>query len=225
MRKKPNPKFFMALTVLTLVLGLGLVSFQYSALSDAKDRVAKLKKDALDEGELERQLRSSTTDLQQCSARLNHLEKGIPELAYVPTMLKELENVGTENGLQILGVRPVPKQVSPKDQKEKKSSSKKKYTELDIEVSGRGTYNAVKAFVRALQSFPKIVAARSVAMTPKQETNVVGSPKLDVTISLRSYLFPPDKSEMKPAVDPAEQASAPAPQAASWNRKEVPNAS
>jgi Tfp pilus assembly protein PilO len=203
MKKQPNPKLFIALTAATLVVGGGLAFFQYSALQDTQTTVAKLRKDALDESQLETQLKDSLGKLQQCSARLNHLEKGVPELAYVPTMLKELEGIGRENGLEVLGVRPVPKVApNPKDITEKKAA-KKRYSEVDIEVNCRGNYKSVKNFVRALQSFPKIVAARTISMTPKQDTSSVGgSPKLDVTISLRSYLFPPDKSDMKKAEPP-----------------------
>lgn len=207
MKKQPNPKLFMGLTALTLALGIGLSMFQYSSLQDTQASVTKLRKDSLDESQLENELKTSLSQLQQCSARLNHLEKGIPELEYVPTMLKELESIGKENGLEVLGVRPVPKPVNPKDAgKDKKSA--KKYDELDIEVNCRGNYRSVKNFVSALQSFPKIVAARTVAMTPKQDTNVVGPPKLDITIQLRSYLFPPNKGEMKPAADVTAEAKA-----------------
>lgn len=191
--KGPNPIIFIGLTALTLVVGGGAVFMQSSALSETQNRVAQLKKDEKDEVQLQNQLQQSVAHVQEASARLQHLEQGIPEIAYVPTMLKELETVGTQNGIEVLGVRPVPKQVSapsPKDEKGTTKSTPKVYDELDIEVSGRGSYKAVKNFVRALQSFPKIVAARTVSLTPKQETGVIGgAPKLEVTISLRSYLF------------------------------------
>jgi Tfp pilus assembly protein PilO len=202
MKKRPSPKLFMALTALTLVVGIGLAMVQYSGLQDTQARVTKLHKSSLDESDLENQLKSSLTKLQLCSATLNHLEKGVPELEYVPTMLKELENIGTENGLEVLGVRPVPKVINPKDKDDK---SKKKYTELDIEVQCRGNFRSVKNFIRAMQSFPKIVAARTIAMTPRQtQGKQMGVPKLDVTMELRTYLFPPNKGEMKSAADLAK---------------------
>lgn len=208
MKKQPNAKVFMGLTALTLLVGMGLAFFQYSALQDNQARVAKLRKDSLDETQLDLELKSSLAKLQDCSARLNHLEKGVPELEYVPTMLKELETIGKESGLDVLGVRPVPKAATTpqKDQKEQKSD-KKKYTEVDIEVTCRGNYEGAKSFVRALQSFPKIVAARTVSLTPRQENKNGGAPTLDITIDLRSYLFPPDKSEMKKAADVNNEAA------------------
>lgn len=199
MRKAPNPKFFMLLTGVAIIGGIALCMFQYSSLQNTKEAVAKLKHDALDQTSLEMQLKDSESKLQQCSAQLNHLEKGVPELDYVPTMLKELESIGKENGLDVLGVKPVPPPA--KDPNHPKPEDKKQYTALDIEVTCRGDYSAVRRFARALQSFPKIVAARTISMTPKQDLKVAnaGPPNLDITIDLRSYLFPPDRSEMKQA--------------------------
>lgn len=200
MRKAPNPKFFIFLTAITLVGGIGFSIFEYSGLQDTEMRVAKLDRDSLNQNELEDKLKSSLTKLQQCSASLNHLESGVPELDYVPTMLKELEDVGTQSGLLVLGVRPIPKAESQSKVTSKKVV-RKQYTELDIEVTCRGTYHAVKSFVQALQSFPKIVEARTISLTPKVDPKAQGAPKLDATISLRSYLFPPDKGSLKPAQD------------------------
>ena len=150
MKKQPNPKVFMGLTALTLMGAVGAAMFQYSSLQDTQNLVSKLRKDSLDETTLENQLKSSEAQLKQCGARLNHLEKGVPALEYVPTMLKELESIGKDNGLEILGIRPVPKVVAPKDSKDKKSGNK--YAELDIEVTSRGSFGGLQKFMHALQS-------------------------------------------------------------------------
>jgi Tfp pilus assembly protein PilO len=192
-RKTPNPKLLILLTVVTVLAGSGISLFEYSTVQSSQQKVAKLRKESLDQAELENHLRSSQTQLQECSASLNHLEKNVPAMDYVPTMLKELQDVGTQSGLEVLGVRPVqtPEASGVKGAKKK---DKKAYNTLDIEVTCRGTYHAAKTFVQALQTFPKIVAARTVAMTPKMDSKTTNQePKLDVTIMLRSYLFP-DKS-------------------------------
>ena len=189
MRKTPNPKMFILLTVATVIVGAGISFYEYGIVQSSQDQVAKLRKESLDQAELENHLRSSQTQLQECSASLNHLEMNVPAMDYVPTMLKELEDVGKQSGLEVLGVRPVPS-TEATGVKGSKKKDKKAYNTLDIEVTCRGTYKAAKTFVQALQTFPKIVAARTVAMTPKVDSKTANqAPKLDVTISLRSYLF------------------------------------
>jgi Tfp pilus assembly protein PilO len=199
MKKGPNPKLFILLTIVTMVVGVALCLFEYSGVQDSQGKLAKLKKDSLDQDELENHLRTSQSQLEECSASLNHLEKNVPAMDYVPTMLKELQNIGTQSGLDVLGVRPVPAAQTATDVKSKKKEVKKSYNTLDIEVTCRGTYHSAKTFVQALQTFPKVVEARTVAMTPKVDAKTQNAaPKLDVTISLRSYLFP-DNGDMKAA--------------------------
>jgi Tfp pilus assembly protein PilO len=189
MKKMPNPKVFLILAGVFVLFGGVASYFQYGAMNELSGKVAVLRSEAKDEASLRMQLEQDKVQLQETSAKLDHLEQGVPEMAYVPTMLKELEAVGKTNGLEILGVRPMPKQaVAPKDKDAK--PVRKAYTELDIEVRCRGSYRSVMNFVNALQTFPKIVAARTVSLSPKQDFSSFGAPKLEVTVELRSFLFP-----------------------------------
>lgn len=200
MKLQPNPKVFIALTALTLVAGIGLTYVEYSSGSETSMRIQQLKKNSKDERQLKTDLDTTTAQLQDCSLKLQHLEQGVPELAYIPTMLKELEKVGKDNGIEVTGVRPIPVAASTTKGKDGKPIVEKKaYTELNIEVKGRGYYSSVLKFVNALQTFPKIVAARTVSLSPKSASNDPGEPKLEITIQLRSYLFS-DKDA--PAVPP-----------------------
>lgn len=203
MKKGPNPKVFILLTVLAILVGGGISLYEYSCVQGTLSKVVQLRKESLNQAELENHLRSSQTQLQECSASLNHLEQNVPAMDYVPTMLKELQDVGTQSGLEVLGVRPVP--APPESSKGKKKDEKKAYNTLDIEVTCRGSYHSAKTFVQALQTFPKIVAARTVSMTPKTDAKSANlPPKLDVTISLRSYLFP-EGNDAKPTGGPRNE--------------------
>lgn len=185
MKRQPNPRLYMGLAVLTLVAGSAASYFQFGQFMDQAQVVAKLRVDTRPEDQIRKDLEDSETQLTECVAQLTHLEAGVPAFAYVPTMLAELEKLGTDTGIQVLGVRPIAAQVS-KDLKKKRSA----YQALDIEVKGRGDYGAVMKFVEALKTFPKIVEARMVNLTPKNEEGQVGAPKLDVEIQLRTYVFP-----------------------------------
>lgn len=193
---KPNPKVLIALTVLTLFGGAGACYWQYGNLTSAETRVKSLKKEALDEATLKTQLEHALVDLDESAKKLAHLEQSVSQAEYIPTLLKEIENVGRQNGLAVLGVRPLPKQVVKGKKGEEAKPERKPYVELNIEIRGRGTYKAVLNFVNALQTFPKIVAARTVSLQPKA---VKDDPRinLDTTIELRTYLFlPPRQSKL-----------------------------
>lgn len=190
MKRAPNMRIVTAITIVACVAGVGACFYQYSALNEAVARVDSLQKKSKSEKTLKAQALRTATQLKQCSDRLAHLELSVPDFAYVPTLLQELENVGRQNALEVLGVRPVAK-ADKKDGKDK-TSDKKPYQDLKIEVKGRGTYKAVSDFVKALKTFPKIVAVRTLTLTPKNEPNSkTASSKLDVTLELKTYVFPP----------------------------------
>lgn len=192
----PNPKIFAVLAGVTLLGGLGACYWQYSNISDLQGKVANLTKEDKDEKTVRAELDAATAALTEGQAKLDHLERSVSKAAYVPTLLKELEAAGAQNGILVLGVRPIPKQeVKPKEGEGVKRDTKP-YTELGIEVRGRGNYRSVLNFVNSLQTFPKIVAARTISMTPKNDPNASATGvNLEVTIELRTYLFTSPKSE------------------------------
>lgn len=208
MKTGPNPKIFMVLTAATLLVGSGLTYMQYNSYTEATGEVQRLRADAKDAKQVEAELQAAIDRLNETRGKLVHLEQSVAETAYVPTMLKELENLGTRCGIQVTGVRPIPRQVvraaSVKDETSGTSKVRKPYNELDIEVKGRGNYKAVLQFINGLTTFPKIVAARTVSLQPKiDQRNPSAKPMLDCTIELRSYLFPADGSTPKAAEEKA----------------------
>lgn len=193
MKGAPNPTTFLIMAIGALVVGSGAIYWQYSQLSDRLASVANLKKALRDENQTRREVESSQVKVDESRQRLVHLEQGVPELAYIPTLLTDLERIGKENGIEVLGVRPVAKQAEAKKPNESGQAPKKKtYEELTIEVKGRGKYDSVAAFLQALRTFPKIVAVRSVTLTPKyMDTGPKAeSPTLDATVEIRAFLFP-----------------------------------
>ena len=189
---KSKATFYFVLTGVMAAVWLGGGFFLYSGNSEKEAQVEALRKDARDTKELEAELASVKKEAVENASKLAHLEKGIPELAYVPTMLKELEAFGKEHGINVTGVRPVPK-AEPRG---KSKEERKPYQELTIEVKGRGPYRSVMQFTSALKKFPKIVAARTINLSPKndqREGEANGPRNLDVTWELRAFLFKPDK--------------------------------
>ena len=199
MGNKPNSKFFMLLTIAMAVVGGGLVYWQSSKANDAADRVGKLQAEARDQGQLQKELTDAEDNLKVVSGRLAHLEKSVPQMAYVPTLLKELEQTGKEYGITVLGVRPIPAKESSKSKGSKEKVVRKAYNELDIEVRGKGAYDDINRFMAGLQNFPKVLAARTVSLMPRNDPQAAGAaPSLDATFVIRAYLFDP---ETKPAAE------------------------
>lgn len=193
-KRSKTPQVFFVLAILTLAAGAIGSFFQYQEISDQQGTVKELQKDVRATKDIQAELDETNEQVSQSKVELEHLERGVPAFAYIPTLLKELELFGKENGIDVLGVRPIPK-VEAKD-KNGKAKKKKAYEEIAIEVKGRGLFKNVQAFIGALEKFPKIVGARAVSLTPKNEPGATKGKLLDVTIELRTFLFPPVEGEV-----------------------------
>jgi Tfp pilus assembly protein PilO len=191
-KKGPNPLVFLVMALVTFVVGGGMVFMQYTGLTEQTSRIEGLRKDRKDEKTVRAELAESQRKLDECIQKLSHLEQGVTESAYIPTMLKELERVGKGHGIVVTGVRPIPIPVKQEKDEEPGRRPKKAYQELLIEVKGRGKYGDVMRFMGVLQSFPKIVAVRTVSLLPKAGAQPgQDEDKLDVTVELKAYAFPP----------------------------------
>ncbi len=196
MTNPPNPKVFLGLTILSLAAGAGACYWQFGVMQQQNTELSKLQRQIKDEGKLQDELTLVQKQVQTSSEKLQHLEGGLPNSAYVPTLLLELEDIGKKNGITVSGVRP--KDQSKKKPTEKEKEKNKAYVDLIIEVNGSGTYDAVMNFVKSLEAFPKIIAIRSLALTPakvKTAEHEAGGPTvLDMSLELKAFLFSDDSA-------------------------------
>ena len=198
MKRGPNPKTFMLMSGGTILLGLIASHFGYSHMTEVEGEVLALRTEVKGEQEVQAELDKAKAKLDECLAKLQHLEQGIPTFAYIPTLMTELERTGKAHGIKVLGVRPVIKPVAPvaKSEDGETMVAKKPYDELTIEVKGLGSYGSVMRWVNALQQFPKIVAARSVQLSPKPDPSQAAA-SLDMTVELRAYVFKQPQDAVK----------------------------
>ncbi|MCK6631099.1 MAG: type 4a pilus biogenesis protein PilO [Fimbriimonadaceae bacterium] len=204
MKKTTNAVPWIALALASILVGGGATFWLYSATSEKSTKLDRLRVQAKEFSEVEKDLAKVENELTEAQFRLEHLEKGIPEFAYIPTFLKELEQYGTNSGIRVFGVRPIP---AAADKSKKPKKEKKPYVELLIEIRGRGPFDNALAFIESLKKFPKIVAARSVALTPKNEPGSTAAKQLDVVVELRTFVFRPTPAELE-MMDAAARAAA-----------------
>ena len=188
MRKQMNPKVFGTMAVLALLLGGGATYWQYSVSRKATAKIIALRAGTPDDEELQRSLAESTRKLAEYRKNVEHLEAGVPDVAYVPTLMKELEEVGERNDIKVIGVRPVVQSfISIADGTIVK---KKDYEEIEIEIKGRGRYEDVKRFLDDLQEFPKVIAVKTVAIEPQREMGDRLAPLVEAKVNVLLYVFP-----------------------------------
>jgi Tfp pilus assembly protein PilO len=154
-------------------------------------------------------------------AHLQFLEASLPDMAYVPTLLKQIEHLGKSTKNRVRGVRPEAAPAKPvrpavrrtdpeaqEDGNEKKAEDAPKpepYTRLPIAVSLTGGFQDYQNFLQQLTKFPKIVAVDRVQLRPRLDLATPnGSPQLEVDMQLTAFIL----KETGAAAPPAGTAAA-----------------
>lgn len=184
MKSNEAMKSVALMALATLLVGGGLIYWQYNNRSAAQSRVASLEAELPDIEQVQADLATSQQELEDYRIRLEHLEKSLPKEAYIPTLLKELEVVGKERNLTVTGIRPIlqPNVVGATPDEDAG------YQKLDIDITGQGTYRAVLEMIASLKNFPKILSVTTIAIQPRRDLQSKSN-ELDATIRLRAYVF------------------------------------
>jgi Tfp pilus assembly protein PilO len=191
--KKSNPKAIGLLAFGVLALGGGATYFQYNSVQKVKAEVVELESQVPSQKDLEHSLADSKSKLVSYQEKLAHLEGSVPDVAYIPTLLKELESMGIGHGIVVTGVRPAPIQATPALPREGEvKQEKKSYSEVEIEIKGRGRYDDIKKFLDALQKFPKVIAVKTVSLSPIRESSSNSIKDIEAVINVVAYVFPFD---------------------------------
>lgn len=182
-KQSDSLKSVMLLALAVLAFGGGMVYWQYSARGSAQARVAAIEAEIPDEQQVNNDLQKSQTQLTEYRNRLDHLERSVPSEAYIPTLLSELDAVGEANNIVVTGVRPL---LTPPGMEQE--TEDQAYQELEIDITGQGTYRAIMNLMAALQTFPKVMAVKTVGLAPRQDLKS-STRELDVTVRLKAYVF------------------------------------
>lgn len=142
-------------------------------------------------------------EFMEAQAQLGFLEQGVSSKAYVPTFLRQVEELGKKNHLQVAGVRPKQEEVKPPvvaasqadsdDKKKNQPVAKPKppepYDKLTLDIEMKGKYWDVVRFMHEITSFPKIVAVNEIQIAPESRFDITGSPKLTIRFNATAFIL------------------------------------
>jgi Tfp pilus assembly protein PilO len=201
----------------TLAGGGALLYQQEHTLSAVIVQLHEKEKQRDESARLASRLADTELRLKEDTDRLKFLEASLPDMAYVPTLLKQIEQLGKDTHNQVRGVRPdmapakpVRPAVRRTDPEAQENDGDKKapeeqpkpepYTRLPIVVSLTGTYKDYQSFLQRLTQFPKIVAVDKVQLRPHFEADQTGgSPKLEVEMQLTAFILKEGAAAQTPA--------------------------
>ncbi len=143
-------------------------------------------------------------ELLDAQAQLSILEQGVSSKVYVPTFLRQIEELGKKNNLRVIGIRPKPVEAKPqpvavasdtgKDSKDAKKAQAKPappdpYDKLEIDLEITGKYWDAVRFMHDITSFPKIVAVNDIQMQPVGQTSRSASPALSLRFNATAFIL------------------------------------
>jgi Tfp pilus assembly protein PilO len=245
---KATTKGITALIIVAVVILFGsvLAYVGFAGKLSSLTSEVKAKQKQVDESkQIAQKLEKSKLDYLDARSQVRFLEASVSTQEYVPTLLKQLEHLGSSVNLKVLGVRP---DASSKSSNERSltsgkqasegnvdaasqsasagaaSASQKKqvspYDQIHIDVQIKGRYMNALDFLYRLTSFPKIISVDGVAMDPPGtggQEKVVGAPTLSIKLSLTAFVL---KQEPVPS-EPASQSASADARKVSQSRKAV----
>lgn len=173
----------------TLLIGLASLYLPWSMTQDLQAQLEE-KRQALQEAQqAANQLRQTQEQLQATQRELQFLERGVSEAAYVPTMLKQFEQLAQQRQLQIVAIRPQAQNNSSNNAKEEQKSAKA-YDEQLFEIQLRGKFWNLMSLFKNLEAFPKILAVQSVNLQAKSGSEQVAeNPDLEIRLMVKAFIF------------------------------------
>jgi len=224
---KATPKGVTALIITAVLILFGCVLGYLAAagkLSSALSEMEAKAKSVDESREIAQKLEASKLAYLDARSQVRYLEASVSTQEYVPTLLKQLEQLGRSVNLKVLGVRPsqekqktsVKRSISSgreasEDNIESASAAKPEadgkparktepYDELKVEIQLQGRYMDALDFLYKLTSFPKIIAVDEVEMSPPANMRFVsGSPALTMKLKVTAYVL---KDDTRPADGP-----------------------
>lgn len=197
---------------ITVLIYLALAGRLKSAISEMEAKAKQVEESRTIADRLE----AKKLEYFDARSQVRFLEASVSTQEFIPTLLKQIEQLSRSVRLSVLGVRPS-QETKPAATKRSLSSSKqasegnleaasesegtangskgssrksRPYDELQIELQVEGHYMNLLDFLYRLTRFPKIVAVDSVEITPiTDRAQASGSPRLSMKLRLTAFIL------------------------------------
>ncbi len=115
-------------------------------------------------------------EVEKLNARLTAALQELPNSREIPSILENLNSLGTTNGLEVVFVKPNP------------DVTRDFYAEVPISIKMRGGYHQVGAFFDAVSKLPRIINISNVSIGQAKESKD-GGVNLDVNCTATTYRY------------------------------------
>lgn len=201
MQIRPSKKALMWLVSLAMILllsGGAIYHNRAKKLNEISAQIELKEKELNSSERIARRLNAVETRYLDAQATLGALEQGVSSKTYVPTLLRQVEELAKKSNLKVVGVRPKPVELkaaarpASEESKDKNAEPKNKrepYDRLDLDLEVTGKYWDMVRFIEQITCFPKIVTVNDVQMAPDGSPPDTGSPDLKAKLSTTAFIL------------------------------------
>jgi Tfp pilus assembly protein PilO len=180
---------------LCLASGAGLYVVQTGKIATMRAEV-QAARDKVENGEkVAQRLTQVEAEYAATRDKIRYLETSVSVSEYVPSLLKQVEQMGKSVSMKVDSVRPTfePAPPPPADKEERKKWKPQPYDKVRIELQVRGSFWNVATFLYRLTEFPKILQVEKMRVDPGTQAKGAGAkPELKVDLTLIGFIFKAD---------------------------------
>ena len=162
-----------------------LIKDQYIALDKVAAEEQKLKTQYEEKAYKVANLEAFRQQMVEMEKTFGALLKQLPAGTEVPGLLEDITNTGLGSGLDIDSIRPKPE------------ISKEFYVELPIDITVKGNYHDLAAFVSGVAGVARIVTLHDFKIDSSKKKNDLGVGILSMNVSAKTYRYSGDTEKPK----------------------------
>jgi type IV pilus assembly protein PilO len=155
-RVPPKQKAFLVVVV-CLLMGVGYYYFYYSAaavqIADLEKKRGELNHEIRTASDIARNLPAFKAEVRRLEEQLSLLLEQLPNSAEIPSLLKNVSDLGKESGLEFLKFAPG------------KEGRKDFYAEIPVSIAVNGDYHSFVLFADKVSHLPRIVNLSDIAFS------------------------------------------------------------
>lgn len=148
--------------LLTIALGIGLVSPQYQTLKIFQQEVKTRQNELQSKEEYLSNLRKASDELKEYESQISKIDSILPSDPGLPALFDFVQNASSQSGLVLKG-------ISPSNTRPSQKFEGIKETELSLILSG--SYSSFKNFLSVLEKTSRLIEIKSISFSSPEKEN------------------------------------------------------
>lgn len=161
-RENARPVIMLGVGFIVIVIDLAFVFFPLARTAfSAQNKVAVLKKNIASTSSNISKMYSTRKKLEDLKVQQAGFEKKFPREDEISSLLNSLSSVAAKSGVDIIAIKPV-RVGKITETKKGKEPEKESFHEIALEISAKGSYHQIGAFINKIEMMDRFMNIRNI---------------------------------------------------------------